>query len=122
MIGTALADCGQLVRARKIFTKLIQEHGDEIDEIHEKYETFLSHNCNDIHSAEVNFLRRKKFFCLPKEFITTALGQQFLQKMPQRIEFLKTVKLKLQMTEYRNIENIWPYYLYSVSTKNLKYS
>ena len=128
MIGAALADCGQLVRARKIFTKLIEEHGDEKDEIHEQYEVFLSLHCNDIHSAETHFLRRKKFFCLPKEFMKTDDGRNFLQKQPQRIEFLNTMKLKLAsknskyQIEYRNIENIWPYYLYSVSTKNLKES
>merc|ERR1712228_1169305 len=48
--------------------------------------------------------------------------------IPKRIEFLNTMKLKIAsknskyQIEYRNIENIWPYYLYSVTTKNLKYS
>ena len=135
-IGVALADCGQLSKARRIFTKLISKYGQDSNEVHEQYETFLSTNCNDIHQAEQHYLQRAKFFCLPKEFITTALGEEF-RKISKRIEFMMSEKNRLVSQsvanngmrddkkedihiEYRNLENIWPNYLYSVSTKNLK--
>eukprot|EP01083_Nonionella_stella_P237079 832031_1 len=50
-IGSALADCGHLSKARKIFAKLISKYGQESTEVHEQYETFLSLHCNDIHQA-----------------------------------------------------------------------
>lgn len=138
-IGVALADCGQLSKARRIFTKLISKYGQESNEVHEQYETFLSTNCNDIHQAEQHYLQRCKFFCLPKEFITTGLGEEF-RKISKRIEFMMSEKNKVVSQslnkntmrdddekkddkihiEYRNLENIWPNYLYSISTKNLK--
>ena len=136
-IGVALADCGQLSKARRIFTKLISKYGQDSNEVHEQYETFLSTNCNDLHQAEQHFLRRTKFFCLPKEFNTTTLGEEF-RKISKRIEFMTTEKNRLVshsmkqnddrkkkeedhiVIEYKNLENIWPNYLYSVSTKNVK--
>ena len=140
-IAEALADCGQLSKARRIFTKLISKYGQDKDEAHEQYENFLSFYCNDIHQAETNFLRRKKFFCLPKEFGMTEMGDQF-KRISKRIEFMMSTKNKLISQklndkddkkrrsttskkqdlniEYRNLENIWPNYLYSVSTKNLR--
>eukprot|EP01084_Bolivina_argentea_P101527 182009_1 len=129
LIASALAECGHLTKAHKIYAKLISVYGQESTQVHEQYEIFLSSQCNDRQRAEQHFVNRLKFFCLPKEIRDTKVGVQLLQ-ICQRIEFLSTMKNTLLDHEandeyeaqigYKNIENIWPCYLYFVPTKHLQ--
>jgi len=140
-IAVALADCGQLGKARRIFSKLLQTYGSTENVVHEKYEEFLSRHCHDVHNAEQNFLKRQRFFCVPKEFLTTSRGTEF-KRISQRVEFLTAMRTKLidamqhrkaamssnddskaseePDVEYMNLENLWPTRLYAVSSKHRK--
>ena len=93
-IADALSDCNQLSKARRIYSKLLAQYGVTHPAVHIKYESFLSRHCKDVHNAEQNFLKRLRFFCLPKEFHTTSKGQEFV-RISQRVEFLTSMKVKL---------------------------
>jgi len=136
-IGEALAECGQLSKARRIFKKLVSEYGDAFETAHESYEYFLSHHCKDVHEAEANFVQRKKFLCVPRQFITSTSGAEFL-KLTRRIQFKKKDENTKNTAENNenddddkdveeeqksstgqiDIDQHWPFYLYTASASH----
>ena len=98
-IGAALADCGQLSRALRIFAKLIAKHDEP--EAHREFEAFLSLHCHDVHRAEMHHLRRLPFLVVPKQLFAQATprGQRFAA-ITQRVEFFASAKAQLKGHQY----------------------